>query len=474
MIGGLRGATSRYALAVAVGAVMAVAFVGKPALAADLGGDCCADLEERVAELEATTVRKGNKKVSVQIYGKLNRFVAAWDDGAEKNVYVDNNSYSSSRFGIRGKAKIGGEWSAGYRMEWEDTTALSKNTNQFVPGDDPGFGGIITRHSYWYIDNKNVGQLRMGLTSTAKDDITKDTHVAGEIIDTMHSDFYLNRAFFLRPQGFNTEAGLSDIDWGDITRCYSTSSAVFDCSTRRNNVAFWSKKVLGMTEDGGFWGSWAWGEDDIWSLALRYEDEWGKMFKVGGGIGYESFTDERVNAGGGGLAGFKRDLKELAGSASIMHIPTGLFVFGAFSSSENNDTGAVGAFTGTQAPDMDSWDVSVGIQKEWWALGETTLWGGYTRSNDGIAGFTRGNGTWDGFIPAGDLASVTEDTQMTGAQVDKWYLAADQHIESAAMSLYIAYQHIEGDMDLVDSALNPVSTPIDDFDVIFSGARIYF
>ena len=32
-----------------------------PANAADLSGDCCADLEERVAELEATTVRRGNK-----------------------------------------------------------------------------------------------------------------------------------------------------------------------------------------------------------------------------------------------------------------------------------------------------------------------------------------------------------------------------------------------------------------------------
>ena len=31
--------------------------------AADLGGNCCADLEERVAELEATTARKGNRKV---------------------------------------------------------------------------------------------------------------------------------------------------------------------------------------------------------------------------------------------------------------------------------------------------------------------------------------------------------------------------------------------------------------------------
>jgi hypothetical protein len=54
-----------------VGAVGAVVFAQKPAKAADLGGDCCADLEDRVAELEATTVRMGNKKVSVQIYGSF-------------------------------------------------------------------------------------------------------------------------------------------------------------------------------------------------------------------------------------------------------------------------------------------------------------------------------------------------------------------------------------------------------------------
>ena len=62
----------------------------KPAKAADLGGDCCADLEERVADLEATTVRKGNKKVSVQIYGKVNYAAMWWDDGGEQNLYVVN------------------------------------------------------------------------------------------------------------------------------------------------------------------------------------------------------------------------------------------------------------------------------------------------------------------------------------------------------------------------------------------------
>ena len=60
------------------------AFSHLPVEAADLGGDCCADLEERVAELEATTVRKGNKKVKVELYGRVNRVINFWNDGAEQ------------------------------------------------------------------------------------------------------------------------------------------------------------------------------------------------------------------------------------------------------------------------------------------------------------------------------------------------------------------------------------------------------
>ncbi len=48
-------------------AVMAASVFATQASAADLGGDCCADLEERIAELEATTARKGNRKVSLTI-----------------------------------------------------------------------------------------------------------------------------------------------------------------------------------------------------------------------------------------------------------------------------------------------------------------------------------------------------------------------------------------------------------------------
>ncbi len=67
-------------------------------------------------------------------------------------------------------------------------------------------------------------------------------------------------------------------------------------------------------------------EDDMWGGAVRYQKEWGEAFEVGAGIGYEKTTDERLLAGGGGLNNFKRDIEDWAGSASIKHKPTGLFV----------------------------------------------------------------------------------------------------------------------------------------------------
>ena len=86
MFGGL--SLRHHALVAAAAAALMGAFSQLPIEAADLGGDCCADLEERVAELEATTVRKGNKKVKVELYGRVNRVINFWDDGAEQNVYV--------------------------------------------------------------------------------------------------------------------------------------------------------------------------------------------------------------------------------------------------------------------------------------------------------------------------------------------------------------------------------------------------
>src|SRR6187402_2358946 len=87
------------------------------ASAADLGGNCCADLEERIAELEATTARKGNRKMSLTITGQVNRSVLWWDDGHMSRAYYGlDNSNSSTRWGMLGSAKVNPSVTMGFEI----------------------------------------------------------------------------------------------------------------------------------------------------------------------------------------------------------------------------------------------------------------------------------------------------------------------------------------------------------------------
>ena len=145
MIGGLLKSTSSAALFAAVG-LFALGAGVPAAKAADLGGDCCADLEERVAELEATTARKGNRRVSLTISGQVSTSVMAWDDGDRSDVYVvDNVMAGGTFFALTGSAKINPNLSAGFNI----TIALDTGgrSHQVKSDDDDGslnqsgFGG---------------------------------------------------------------------------------------------------------------------------------------------------------------------------------------------------------------------------------------------------------------------------------------------------------------------------------------------
>src|SRR5215813_8401280 len=119
------------------------------AKAADLGGDCCADLEERVAELEATTARKGNRKMSLTITGQVNRVVTWYDDGKNSTTYYGlDNTNSSSRFIFNGSAKITPKVTSGFEIMIEiEAGGTSSKVSQF---DEDGKNTA-------FIPNPNVG-----------------------------------------------------------------------------------------------------------------------------------------------------------------------------------------------------------------------------------------------------------------------------------------------------------------------------
>ena len=89
-----------------------------------------AALEDRIAELEATALRAGNRKLTMHIYGQVNQAVMFWDDGFKSGMRVIDNDTSSSRFGITGQTTSRSNPTVGYRLEEDGRSGRSAQGGQ--------------------------------------------------------------------------------------------------------------------------------------------------------------------------------------------------------------------------------------------------------------------------------------------------------------------------------------------------------
>ncbi len=174
---------NKYSLSALVAAgLLAGGLTAGSASAADLGGNCCADLEERIAELEATTARKGNRKVSLTVSGFVAQQILGWDDGEESNVYItDTGSVSiGSHFKFTGQATVAPGWSAGYVLKIEaiqnDSLLVDQNNDNGIAnsasalvGNNGSSSALSVESSYWFIKSENLGRLSVGKQSSAVD-----------------------------------------------------------------------------------------------------------------------------------------------------------------------------------------------------------------------------------------------------------------------------------------------------------------
>jgi len=405
MIGGMKKTVSRLALAAAA-STMAVT----GANAADLGGDCCADLEERIAELEVTTARKGNRVVSLEVSGHVHSAIMFWDDGyRETNAYVGTPNTSRSRFRFRGSAKLSSDLSAGYYIEIGIRRNHLASTNQ----DDPRVtAGLDIRHEALYIDSKHYGRVWMGWTAEAIEGIT-EINLGGVL--TNSPDFNLGGpGSLLSPNGTRLKdfVGVSGEQAGE--------------GNRVNMIRYISPVVAGFTFSS------SWGEDDNWAVALRYANEFNGV-RVAAGIGYKDLTDD-VD----GLAFKTNDGYQLGGSASILHVPTGFFLTGQYG--ENGDDV-------TNETD-DNWYVTAGLKRKFHPLGATTFYGKYGDYERGIGAAAGG---W------------------SERSVEAFGFGINQKIDAAAMEIYVAYDHLEAE-ELTAGAV----TDSMDVDAVMVGSRIKF
>ena len=114
-------------------------------------------------------------------------------------------------------------------------------------------------------------------------------------------------------------------------------------------------------------------------------------------------------------------------------------------------------------------------QRKFVALGDSSFFGGFVNIHDGVgAGKFLGSIPPDRLIKADTFANVDINTEITGSNVDKWYLGFDQAVDSANMHLYAVFEHLTPDVSLVDKNLNHVVAPLDEFELFYTGARLYF
>ncbi len=439
--------------------------------------DCCMDLEARIAELESTTARKGNRKVSLEIYGLVNQALLGWYDGKEADVYEVTNDNQRTRFGFKGKAKIDKDWEAGFKIEIGIRTANSKRASQIDPkGDDnPDDVGFDLREISWYLKEKHRGTLLVGLSTAATDKITEINLTQTESF-AKYSDVEDTGLGMLLRSAVNGRLTTSGISW---RRLIGDSGDQPGEGERGFDVVKYESPVLH-----GFWLTASLGTKEFWDVALRYKGEFGDV-KFEAGVGYLEVIDGAELAvcaaaevdnisPDGEIVHSNQDCQNYGGSFSVLHEKSGLFLnFGTGLKVDNliRDTQR---FSGTDVDEGQFfWAAQGGVERKFNDLGKTTIYGEYY-DYDGAGGTRRTVRAGDALNPTGvgNWAEWYTDVNIMGAGIA-------QGIDKAAMILYLSYRHVEGELQLRQLngvvANGPIAdAPLDDLDLLLTGAVIKF
>lgn len=416
----------------AVGTVIASQmFVGN-ASAADLGGDCCADLEERIAELESTTARKGNRKVSLTISGWVANQLTGFDNGATSNLYVTGiGSTLGSHVKFTGAAQITADVSAGYVMQIEMATSDPITAGNSAYGaQGPSALGIVASngalqynqpellYSYWFMKSSKYGQVNVGLIPQASEHAAILVDGSGSLVPANWAPLD-GLAIDVSRHGVQLQLPKTGFPVGALMWCSSTALPVAgDCNAIPINGIRYDTPTWH-----GFSASTSFGGDDFWDVTGRFATEHAG-FKFSSAIAYSRNTDEQMFQGFDAATGLPFTVKVDAGylqmGAYLEHVATGVFLYGAYGKEFNNNVYRTANQTDNQ-PSGNNWYLKAGLREKWNALGHTVLYGEYGMRND---------------MYHPELV----DLGVTGSELKQWGLGAVQEIDAAAMSLWINYK----------------------------------
>lgn len=394
------------------------------AQAADLGGNCCADLEERIAELEATAARKGNRKVSLTVSGWVSEQIVNWDDGEERNTYITGlGSAFASNVNFSGKAQISKDVSAGFLLHVEAITSDVYTTSQDVSRGNAALtggppGSLQVLYSYWYLKSEQLGRFALGKISPADDSAV----VALDSSGTLQASYWVAFDVF----GFKVRGNFAPGDsliWGNASSCRGYGGGPGDCNGVPLNVARYDSPSFY-----GFSLTASWGEDDNWALRGNYAGTWGD-FKVAGVVTYSETSDSHQGAPPRGV------LEYTQASAYLQHLPSGVFTHLAWGHIDQS-------VNPQDNPATDTYYVKGGVRLKLTSLGATVPYADYLHATDS-AGIVNDNGT----------SSTSDDVLrvVKGSDTTFWGVGVVQEVDAAALSVWLRYRNHSVDVPGIDT-----------------------
>lgn len=212
-------------------------------------------------------VRSRNDKVSVTVYGQVNRAALYANDGDDDNWFFVDNDNSSTRIGLLGSTNAIEHFSLGTKLEFE---FQSNPSNEVSQEDKNGVGdnNFKKRHMDIFVKYKPVGKIHLGFGDTASNGTAEvdlsGTDVVGysSIADMAGGQFFFD----------NDTDTLSNTTIGDV---FSN----FDGLSRDDRLRYDTPNFYGFVASGSVISG------DAADVALRYSAKLGD-FKLAAAAAY--------------------------------------------------------------------------------------------------------------------------------------------------------------------------------------------
>jgi hypothetical protein len=449
--------------------------------ASDFGGECCAALEERIAELEAAAARKGTRREGITVSGQINRLVLHWNDGHDARTYYGlDNTNSSSRFIVLGESRLNAAVRIGFEVMVEiEAGGTSSKVSQLdedgkMGASDPlgnglSFAGASLdaafadgRRAALWIEHSRLGRLTLGRYESAG--VVNTIDLGGIGVVACYSFSLLNGGLFLR----GTDGTFKSITWANLLDVASSQG--------RTELARWDSPTLAGFSLSGSVAEAA----DYWGAMVRYAEDW-KGVRVAWGIGYERAVDAATPAAIDAVppaASQRPDIRAWGTALSLLHLASGLFAQGHYQGVDYGEAATAVSGYWNQATanksDANQWLVQLGMTRNWSGHGNTAVYGEYGVANDWGASPAGRNYAASAACPSPPFGgscqgAFTPVTGVTGTRASMWGVGVVQYLDAAATELYLGYRNWGARI-----ASAAAEAPVEELRVLAAGARIKF